>query len=142
MRVIFYYRRKGNGEAPYSVSDKAQDKMHMKIRRQIEEGTLKGKNPGDVWEISTQPFSGAHFAVFPPELVKRIIKAGCPKNGIILDPFCGSGTALWVARRLGRDWIGIDLSPKYVEMSWRRVKSNKYNPPPENVPKLKKFLEK
>ena len=51
-----------------------------------------GKNPGDVWTIPTQPFPEAHFATFPEKLVEPMIKAGCPKEGIVLDPFMGSGT--------------------------------------------------
>jgi len=75
----------------------------------------------DFWEIPTQPFPEAHFAVFPEKLCERPIKAGCPKNGIVLDPFCGSGTTLIVAKKLGRNYIGIDLKPEYCEMAKRRI---------------------
>jgi len=62
--------------------------------------------------------------------------------GIVLDPFCGSGTTLLVARRLGRRFIGIDINPEYVEMAWRRVKSGeKYRPRPEDVADLAQFME-
>jgi site-specific DNA-methyltransferase (cytosine-N4-specific) len=84
-----------------------------------------GRNPGDVigdfWEITTQPFKEAHFAVFPEKLCERPILAGCPKSGIVLDPFCGSGTALVVAKRLGRNFIGIDIKPEYCEMTRKRL---------------------
>lgn len=80
-----------------------------------------GKNPGDVWQIPTQPFKDAHFATFPEELVKRIILSCCPKNGLVLDPFAGSGTTCLVARKLTRNYIGIDLNPKYVEMANKRL---------------------
>lgn len=93
----------------------------------------KGKNPGDFWEINTVPFTGAHFAVFPPDLIEPIIKAACPKKGVVLDPFAGSGTALRVARKLGRRFIGIDVSQEYAEMCERRVRSDTYTPPPEGV---------
>ena len=73
-----------------------------------------GKNPGDLWEIPTQPFKGSHFAVFPEKLVEPMIKAGCPKQGIVLDPFCGSGTTGVVAQKLGRKFIGIDLNKDYL----------------------------
>jgi site-specific DNA-methyltransferase (cytosine-N4-specific) len=79
-----------------------------------------GKNPSDFWEINTQPFPEAHFAVFPEELVERIIKSSCPKDGIVLDPFCGSGTTLRVAKELGIRSIGMDINKKYVEMSKKR----------------------
>jgi DNA modification methylase len=78
-------------------------------------------NPRDFWSITTQPFKEAHFAVFPEKLCERPILAGCPKSGIVLDPFCGSGTALVVAKRLGRNFIGIDIKPEYCEMTRKRL---------------------
>ena len=60
-----------------------------------------GKNPGDCWEISTRPFKGGHFAVYPEKLCEIPIKAGCPPNGLVLDPFAGVGTTCVVAKRLG-----------------------------------------
>lgn len=160
-----------------------------------------GKNPGDFWEITTQPFRGAHFAVYPESLVETPIKAGCPEfickkcgkarekiykrgrlvrsgkghisygykggskhqntqkskisswsrnfvreslvpgmayeqkfigytdcgckagwtSGTVLDPFIGSGTTAVVAKRLGRNWIGIDINPDYCRMARERV---------------------
>lgn len=79
-----------------------------------------GKNPGDLWSIPTQPFSGAHFAVFPESLCEKPIKAGCPEDGTILDPFCGIGTTCYVAKEMGRNYIGIDIKKEYVEMSKKR----------------------
>ena len=73
-----------------------------------------GRNRRTVWEIATAPYSGAHFATFPPALVEPCIKAGCPFGGIVLDPFAGSGTMLMVARQLGRSAIGLDLSLPYL----------------------------
>ena len=61
--------------------------------------------------------------------------------GIVLDPFCGSGTALRVARRLGRRFIGIDIVPEYVEMSLRRVRGDRYREPPEGVDILDKKID-
>lgn len=80
-----------------------------------------GKNPGDWWEIPVQPFPEAHFAVYPPKLVERPIKASCPEGGIVLDPFAGAGTTCLVAKRLGRQFIGIDLNPDYVALAQSRV---------------------
>jgi len=153
---------------------------------------LMGKNPGDVWAISTQRFPEAHFATFPEKLVEPMIKAGCPsqicrscgkarvriikKNykatkpglntgtaksgtdedpnkslyqrdiskfrqkieyetigwtdckcdkgfeaGIVLDPFAGAGTSCLVAKKLNRNYIGIEISPKYVKIAERRI---------------------
>lgn len=95
-----------------------------KILRKDYDTTLNhplGKNPGDFWEINTKPFPGAHFAVFPETLCERPIKAGCLPDGIVLDPFCGSGTTLVVAKKLGRRYIGIDLVPAYVEIAKMRL---------------------
>jgi len=78
-------------------------------------GTVPSRrNRRTVWEIATAPYSGAHFATFPPALVEPCIKAGCPLGGIVFDPFAGSGTTLMVARQLGRSAIGIDLSLPYL----------------------------
>ncbi|MBW1731396.1 MAG: site-specific DNA-methyltransferase [Deltaproteobacteria bacterium] len=80
-----------------------------------------GKNPGDLWTIPTRPFRGAHFATFPEKLVEPMIKAGCPEGGVVLDPFIGSGTTAVVARRLGRQFMGIDINPDYCEMARKRI---------------------
>lgn len=68
------------------------------------------RNRRSVWTVATRPYLGAHFATFPPALVEPMILAGCPPGGIVLDPFFGHGTAGLVALRLGRDFIGIELS--------------------------------
>src|SRR5260370_7549736 len=81
----------------------------------------RGRNKRCVWSIGTRPFSGSHFAAYPPRLVETPIKAGCPEGGIVLDPFIGSGTTALVSRRLGRKFIGIDLNPAYVQMAENRL---------------------
>lgn len=78
-----------------------------------------GRNARSVWSISAQPFPGAHFAVMPPELARRSIAAGCRPGGVVLDPFCGSGTTGMVAQQLGRRFIGIDLSREYLDLALR-----------------------
>ena len=86
-----------------------------------------GKNPGDCWVINTKPFKGAHFAVFPESLCEIPIKAGCPRDGVVLDPFIGSGTTAVVAKRLGRKFIGLDRNPEYVKMARHRLlNGNRY----------------
>ena len=69
-----------------------------------------------VWTIPTEPFSGAHFATFPQELVARCILAGSRPGDVVLDPFMGSGTVGKVATDLGRQFIGLELNPEYVEL--------------------------
>lgn len=81
-----------------------------------------GRNIRTVWTIATQPYSGAHFAVFPQELAERCIKAGCPEGGTVLDPFAGSGTTLYVARKLGRNSIGFELNEDYRPLIEDRLK--------------------
>ncbi len=71
-------------------------------------------NFGDVWDVTTQGRPEAHFATFPDKLVEPMIKAGCPERGIVLDIFCGSGTACAEAKRLNRQYIGFDLNAEYV----------------------------
>ena len=84
---------------------------------------VDGKNPGDFWSLSAQPFPEAHFAVYPVDLCLKPIKSSCPDSGIVLDPFCGAGSTLVAAQKLGRRWIGIDISPEYCEMAKRRIES-------------------
>ena len=64
----------------------------------------------------------SHFATFPPALVEKCIKAGCPEDGTVLDPFNGAGTTCLVAAKLGRDSIGIELKPEYVEIAKKRIR--------------------
>ena len=82
------------------------------------------RNRRSVWEISTQPFSEAHFATFPPALIEPCILAGCPKGGLVLDPFGGAGTTGMVADRLGRNAVLIELNPDYAAMAERRIKDD------------------
>lgn len=80
-----------------------------------------GRNKRTVWRIAVRPFRGEHFAVYPPELIETPIKAGCPKGGVVLDPFMGSGTTALVARQLGRNFIGVELNPDYVRLARQRL---------------------
>jgi DNA modification methylase len=78
------------------------------------------RNLRSVWQIATQPYSGAHFATMPPELARRCIKAGSKAGDMIFDPFSGSGTTGKVALELGRRYIGLELNPAYIELSQER----------------------
>ena len=77
-------------------------------------------NKRSVWRINTKPYKEAHFAVFPEELPTLCIKAGSEEGDVVLDPFFGSGTTGWVAQRLGRKWIGIELNPEYIKIAEKR----------------------
>jgi DNA modification methylase len=121
----------------------------LKARAEGRSGHPLGKSPGDVWTVTTAKFAGQHFATFPAALIERPLKATCParicfscgapwrmtdhqphpscrckgtwRPGLVLDPFMGSGTTAVVAERLGRDWLGIELKPEYVEMAMERI---------------------
>jgi DNA modification methylase len=108
-----------------------------KVRKSVKRGEFNGKtnalpgreafraitetrNKRSVWTVTTKPFKGAHFATFPPDLIKPCILAGCPAGGTVLDPFGGSGTTGEVAAGNGRDAILIELNPAYVKLEYDR----------------------
>lgn len=100
----------------YRAQDASEAKRSM-IRSLERNG---GANLRSVWWIPTQPYPEAHFATYPEMLPKLCIKASTRAQDVVLDPFCGSGTTLWVARQLGRRVIGIELNPKYAVLARRR----------------------
>lgn len=80
-------------------------------------------NKRSVWTVTTKPFSEAHFATFPEDLIVDCIKAGCPENGLVLDPFMGAGTTALVASKLNRNFIGFELSADYIKITEKRLYS-------------------
>ena len=88
----------------------------------VTEETRQYKRKRDVWEVSTNTFRmDEHFAMFPEKLVEPCILAGSKEGDTVLDPFFGSGTTGAVAKRLGREYIGIDLNPRYLEKAEKRI---------------------
>ena len=79
------------------------------------------RNRRSVWTVATQPYSGAHFATFPPALIEPCILAGSRPADIVLDPFMGSGTTAQVAQQLGRQYIGCELNPQYLSLQHERT---------------------
>jgi len=79
------------------------------------------KNKRSVWTVTTKPYEGAHFAVFPQDLIEPCILAGAPVGGVVLDPFMGSGTTAQVAQHLGRKYLGCELNPAYAELQKKRL---------------------
>ena len=79
------------------------------------------RNKRNVWTITTKPFKDAHFATFPKDLIEPCIKAGCPENGIVLDPFGGSGTTGVVAAHNNRNAILIELNREYISIANKRI---------------------
>jgi DNA modification methylase len=87
--------------------------------------TVPARNKRSVWTVNTQPFKGAHFAVFPPKLIEPCVLAGSKVGDIVLDPFNGAGTTGVVAVKYGRDYIGIELNPDYIAMSEKKINKAK-----------------
>jgi len=85
------------------------------------------KNKRSVWSVPTKPYREAHFATFPEALIEPMILAGCPKDGIVIDPFMGAGTTAVVAKKNHRNYIGCELNEKYIEIANKRIDSVKVN---------------
>ena len=84
-------------------------------------GNMETKNKRNVWTVTTKPFKGSHFATFPKDLIEPCIKAGCPEDGIVLDPFGGAGTTGIVASLNNRNSILIELNPEYIKLAKDRI---------------------
>ncbi len=80
------------------------------------------RNKRDVWNIPTKPLKDPHFAPFPIDLPMNCIRAGCPEKELVLDIFIGSGTTALACEKLNRRWIGIEINPKYCEITKDRIK--------------------
>jgi len=80
------------------------------------------RNKRSVWTVATKPYTGAHFATYPPELIEPCILAGSRPGDIVLDPFFGSGTTGQVAMQLGRQYIGCELNPAYEALQLERTR--------------------
>ena len=109
---------------PNGMPAKVRDRFHNKhehiflfTKKERYWFDLPDDGYGDVWNIATVPFAGAHFAVYPPELVATCVQSGCKPGGVVLDPFSGSGTTGMVAQHYGRRYVGIDISEDYLKLS-------------------------
>ena len=94
---------------------KANKDFHFNTRNHVDH-----RNKRSVWTINTQAYPEAHFATFPEALVEPCVLAGCPEEGLVLDPFMGSGTTGAVAHRLGRQFVGIEINPEYMQLAEKR----------------------
>lgn len=120
---------KAPGQAPNLGNRKAlRTDIESRHRSQIKGGqSLMAKPDGkrnkrSVWTVPTKPFSGAHFAVFPPALIEPCILAGSRPGDIVLDPFMGSGTTAAVAIQHGRQYLGCELNPEYQPLQQARIR--------------------
>lgn len=80
-----------------------------------------GRNRRSVWSINTQPSNHAHFATFPSDLIRPCILSSTRQGDFVLDPFFGAGTVGMVAQKHGREFVGIELHPEYVEIALKRL---------------------
>lgn len=101
------------GQTPHSMSQKRGNDPNREV------STIRNKR--SVWTVNTRSYKGAHFATYPPELIKPCILAGCPINGTVLDPFGGSGTTAQVALEHNRNAILCELNPEYVSLIKSRL---------------------
>jgi DNA modification methylase len=108
-------REKGNGESAVDTKTRGYDGNC---------GNTGKRNKRDVWTVTTKPFKEAHFATFPEKLITPCVLAGCPENGIVLDPFMGSGTTALVAYKNNRNYVGCELNEEYIKLAEKRI----YNP--------------
>ena len=105
-----------------NFSDMTEDDPMYRASTNREYEYTDKANKRSVWVVSTSAFHGAHFAVFPPALIVDCIKAGCPEDGVVLDPFMGSGTTAIVSRKLNRNYIGFEINKDYVRLAENRMK--------------------
>jgi DNA modification methylase len=99
------YHNEGSGLQPHSGLEKSYEMA----------------NKRSVWTVNTKPYAGAHFAVFPTELIEPCILAGAAPGQVVLDPFMGSGTTAQVAQNLGRQYLGCELNPEYKSLQDKRL---------------------
>ena len=117
----------------FAISSSSQDKHYARMREEMgidkefnyEELVKSGKCPTrpefDTWDIPSVTYKGAHFAVYPPELIEKPILSCCPEQGIVIDPFMGSGTTGEVAKLNNRRYIGLELNPEYAILANERI---------------------
>ncbi len=95
-----------------------EDKGRPRVKKQyLQPDNVQGVVPGDVWTIGVQRSGIAHYCVAPDTLYRLPIIATCPRDGIVLDPYCGTGTTCKIAYELNRRSIGIDINPQYIEQA-------------------------
>jgi DNA modification methylase len=112
-----------NSNIRNKVDENYGAELHVGVGER-EWNNLKGKNPGDVsdfWDIPTKPSNTKHYATYGDSLLVKPILAGCPKGGIVYDPFMGTGSTAEVAIRSGRKYIGSEMSKEYCDISNKRL---------------------
>lgn len=109
---------------PTLPEQKGSDRVPFKTNGAMKAvGGCETRNKRSVWTVTTKPYKGAHFATFPPDLIEPCVLAGCPEDGVVLDPFGGSGTTAGVALKHGRKAALCELSWDYAALMPERVKA-------------------
>jgi DNA modification methylase len=132
-REYDYDSKRNNNPSAFMAKDKRAGKGRISYegKRTIGEASAneqqsfvtinEKRNKRSVWTVTTKPYSGAHFATFPPDLIEPCILAGAPEGGIVLDPFMGSGTTAHTALRAGRQYVGCELNGEYIKLANKRL---------------------
>ena len=101
------------GQTPHSMNQPRKNGENIE--------SPDNRNKRSVWTVTTKPYAGAHFAVFPSDLIEPCILAGAAPGQVVLDPFMGSGTTAQVAQNLGRQYLGCELNPEYEALQNKRL---------------------
>lgn len=125
----YYFDSESIKEEATSTDESNRDRDESKLNNTPGRTRMAGlttnhyekKNKRSVWNVATKPYAGAHFAVFPSDLIEPCILAGAPTGGIVLDPFMGSGTTAQVAQHLGRQYMGCELNLAYKKLQDQRL---------------------
>ena len=125
----YYYDAEAIAEPTSTFDENVRDRDTTKLNNVpgrtrmggLQTNNYKTRNKRSVWTVTTKPYSEAHFATFPEDLIEPCILAGCPEGGVVLDPFLGSGTTAVVAVKNGRDYVGIELNQEYIKMAEKRI---------------------
>lgn len=113
-----------NQDKHYSnMRDKMGIERNFNYEQLIESGNCPMRPEFSIWEVASTTYKGAHFAVYPPDLIVKPVLSCCPVNGIVVDPFMGSGTTGEVAKANERNYIGFELNPEYAILAEQRISS-------------------
>ena len=111
----------GKANSTINIGKSVADKEGFEIRDGLKDmGVYRQKNKRSVWTVTTKPYKDAHFATFPHDLIEPCVLAGCPRDGLVLDPFAGSGTTGQVALAHIRKAVLIELNDEYVQLIKKR----------------------
>lgn len=106
-------------ETKYTDGEHGQTAQHRTGRDDVDYDETRNKR--SVWTVATASFKGAHFATFPPDLIRPCVLAGSPRGGMVLDPFGGAGTTALVAMQEGRQSVICELNPEYAALAHQRL---------------------